>query len=60
MLDSEQAAGSVSPCPACGADVELALDVVLGEIVWCDDCGAELEVVSLDPPRLVLFEEEEK
>jgi lysine biosynthesis protein LysW len=35
-------------------------DVVLGEVVWCFSCGIELEVVSLEPLRVVLFEEEEK
>jgi len=50
----------VVACPACGARATLPEDVVLGEIVWCDDCGAELEVVSTEPVRLELFEEEEK
>ena len=47
-------------CPACGSIVELDSEVVLGEVVWCDHCGAELEVISLEPPTLDLFEEEEK
>jgi|GEM_PF-1238031 alpha-aminoadipate carrier protein LysW len=47
-------------CPACGVKVTLEPDVVLGEVVWCANCGAELEVVSLDPIRVDLFEEEEK
>jgi alpha-aminoadipate carrier protein LysW len=47
-------------CPACGDRVRLDDDVVLGEILWCDNCGAELEVVSVEPMRIELFEEEEK
>jgi len=47
-------------CPACGSTVPMSEDVVLGEVVWCGHCGAELEVVSVEPIRLELFEEEEK
>lgn len=47
-------------CPACGQPVPLPQDPVLGEVVWCDHCGAELELVSTEPLRLDLFEEEEK
>jgi alpha-aminoadipate carrier protein LysW len=47
-------------CPACGARLETASDLELGEILWCEHCGAELEVVSTDPLRIDLFEEEEK
>jgi alpha-aminoadipate/glutamate carrier protein LysW len=47
-------------CPACGFLPGLEPDVMLGEIVWCEHCGAELEVVSIEPLRLDLFEEEEK
>ena len=54
------AAGAQEPCPACGADVDLPADVELGEILHCAHCGAEVEVISRDPLRLDLFEEEEK
>lgn len=47
-------------CPACGAGVDLAGDLELGEILWCEHCGAELELVSTEPLRIDLFEEEEK
>jgi alpha-aminoadipate carrier protein LysW len=47
-------------CPACGDDMGLPDDIVLGEVVWCFSCGIELEVVSLEPVRIELFEEEEK
>jgi lysine biosynthesis protein LysW len=47
-------------CPACGKELLLEPDVVLGEVVWCDHCGVELEIVSLQPIRVDLFEEEEK
>jgi lysine biosynthesis protein LysW len=47
-------------CPACGELVRAGEDVVLGEVVACDHCGVELEVIGLGPLRLDLFEEEEK
>lgn len=47
-------------CPECGAEVELAEDTIVQEIVVCPDCGSELEVVSLDPPELDMAPEEEE
>ena len=42
----------MSECPVCGAEITLADDVVKGELLECDDCGSELEVVSLKPVTL--------
>jgi alpha-aminoadipate carrier protein LysW len=36
-------------CKECGAEIELALDVVENEIITCPDCGFEWEVRSLNP-----------
>ncbi len=41
-------------CPECEATLQLADDLIEGEIVACADCGAELEVVSTSPVRLQL------
>ncbi|MBB6099087.1 alpha-aminoadipate carrier protein LysW [Deinobacterium chartae] len=38
-------------CPECGATITLQ-NPELGELVICDECGTELEVTSLEPPRL--------
>lgn len=35
-------------CPECEAPVT-ATPTIQGEVVDCDDCGAELEVISLQP-----------
>lgn len=43
-----------APCPLCEAGVPVPSDAMLGEILACDDCGAELEVQGLEP--LVLAE----
>lgn len=37
-------------CPVCDAEVSLDAKPVLGEITQCSECGAELELVKLDPP----------
>lgn len=48
------------PCPECDTPVELDPGVLEHEILVCDDCGAELEVVALEPPRLDLAPEVEE
>lgn len=47
-------------CPECGEDMQLPEDVEEGEIVECSNCGVELDVTSLDPLEVMLFEEDEK
>jgi len=47
-------------CPECAAELQLAPDVEVGEIVVCPDCGVELEVMGLDPIVLDLAPEEEE
>jgi len=39
----------MSECPVCGAELALANDLVKGELLECDDCGTELEVIGLAP-----------
>lgn len=39
-------------CPVCDGAVALAAGTAAAEIVSCPDCGCDLEVRSLDPPRL--------
>ncbi len=41
-------------CPECEAIVRLPSDVVENELVVCGDCGAELEVLRLNPLELAL------
>ncbi len=47
-------------CLECAAEVQLAPDVEVGEIVVCSDCGVELEVMGVDPIVLDLAPEEEE
>ncbi|HET6214017.1 MAG TPA: hypothetical protein VFE14_14225 [Micromonosporaceae bacterium] len=44
-----------APCPEC--DAEVAVDsesTEAGDMLVCDDCGAELEVLDAQVPRLGL------
>jgi len=50
----------MAKCPECEADLGLAEDVEQGEIVVCPDCGAELEVVGVNPIALALAPEVEE
>jgi len=36
-------------CSVCESDVEVADELMLGELIFCPDCGVELEVVSISP-----------
>ncbi len=47
-------------CIECGAELDLAPDLEVGEILVCPDCGAELEVMKLDPITLDLAPEVEE
>jgi alpha-aminoadipate/glutamate carrier protein LysW len=44
---------TLAQCTECEADVSLD-GTIVGEIVFCPDCGAELEVLDLDNPTLAL------
>jgi alpha-aminoadipate carrier protein LysW len=36
-------------CPVCCGAVDAPTDVLLGELLDCDDCGSELEVTVIEP-----------
>lgn len=44
-------------CPECDNSIDLDDELDEGETVQCDECGAELEVVSTDPVELTLIED---
>lgn len=50
----------MSECVECGAELSLPAEVETGEIVDCATCGAELEVVDVDPVALELAPELEE
>jgi len=43
-------------CPECDEEVYVDADSEQGDVVSCDECGASLEVVGLDPIELDLYE----
>jgi alpha-aminoadipate carrier protein LysW len=46
-------------CPECDNPLDIDVDdVEEGEIVTCDECGTELEIVSSDPLELAPVDEE--
>ncbi len=46
-------------CPECDNPLDIDVDdVEEGEIIQCDECGTDLEVVSSDPLELSAVDEE--
>lgn len=39
-------------CPICGAQLALPGNLIKGELLECDNCTAELEVIDLSPVEL--------
>lgn len=46
-----------STCPECSEDVYVDADSEQGDIISCDECGTDLEIVGLDPIELDISEE---
>ncbi len=51
---------TIAPCPECDADVTIPGDAMENELLACPDCGAELEIIGLDPVELDLAPEIEE
>ena len=47
-------------CPECEADVYVDTDADKGDMISCEDCGTELEIVGLDPIELDIADDEEE
>lgn len=45
-----------SICPECDEEVFVDAESEQGDIVSCDECGTDLEVVGLDPVELDVYE----
>ena len=43
-------------CPECSEDVYVDADSEQGDVVSCDECGTDLEIVGLDPIELDIHE----
>ncbi len=47
-------------CEICDGDVDLEFYIERGDIVSCNECGAEYVIRALQPIRLKLVEEEQE
>ena len=47
-----------SVCPECDEEVYVDADSEQGDVISCDECGTDLEIVGLDPIELDIHEEE--
>ena len=45
-------------CPECEESVHVETDTEKGDIVACEECGTELQVVGLDPVELDIAEDD--
>lgn len=46
-------------CPECESDVFVDEDMTRGDLVTCEECGTDLEVLTIDPPEVRLYDETE-
>lgn len=45
-------------CPECESPVQIEVDEMEeGDTLACEDCGAELEILSLEPLKLTLVDD---
>jgi alpha-aminoadipate carrier protein LysW len=44
-------------CPECSEDVYVDADSEQGDVISCDECGTNLEIVGLDPIELDIHED---
>ncbi|HEY5740452.1 MAG TPA: lysine biosynthesis protein LysW [Gammaproteobacteria bacterium] len=51
-LPLKQQGNTMGECPICAAQVHVSTGTIPGELLVCDDCGAELEVIETDPVEL--------
>lgn len=45
-------------CKDCNEPIEIEKELEMGEIIECENCGAEMEVINLEPLEISLIEEE--
>ena len=51
---------STVSCPECAAEISLAENTEVSEIIVCSDCGVDLEVTALEPATVQLAPMEEE
>ena len=58
--ESEPGSAGPADCPMCREELVLPGELLVTEILECDSCGAELEVMALRPLVLALAPEVEE
>lgn len=53
-----KAAVPLGTCPECEAEVHVDTDADKGDVVTCEECQTDLEIVGLDPVELDIVEDE--
>ena len=46
-------------CPECSENIFVDAESEQGDIIACDECGTELEIVGLDPIELDIYADED-
>lgn len=36
-------------CPDCGSEIKSTEGMMIGDILECEECGTEVEILSIDP-----------
>jgi alpha-aminoadipate carrier protein LysW len=56
-MESKEA--DMPSCPECETNLDVDVDEVEeGDVIACDECGSEFEVVGVDPLELARMEED--
>ena len=45
-------------CPDCQIELKFDNNAYVGQILDCENCGAEMEIKSIEPFEIVLIEDE--
>jgi len=45
-------------CPDCEIEIQISANVKVGQILDCENCGAEIEIRNLHPIEIELVEDE--
>ena len=46
-------------CPECSEEVYVDADSEQGDVISCDECGTDLEIVGLDPIELDVHDDDD-
>jgi alpha-aminoadipate carrier protein LysW len=42
----------MTTCTICETQLTIKANAILNEIITCDECGTDLEIVNLNPPQV--------